>query len=212
MLGIVQGTAYLLTNGEPVGGFPNGYGVLGTSLLGPIPLSIIVVGVIYLVLIVMLKLSVFGLQIFAVGGNRQAASVVGISWKRVVITVLTLSGVLAGISGIIITSRLGAASGSYGSDDLLPVVAGVIIGGTSLTGGVGSLIGTFGGILIVVTINDGLVLLNVSQFWQQIVVGIIIMFAVLIDQIARGYFLRLSIELRRPQSRGSHATASDPTR
>jgi ribose/xylose/arabinose/galactoside ABC-type transport system permease subunit len=115
---------------------------------------------------------------------------------------LTLSAFLAAISGIVITSRLGAGSGNYGADDLLPAVAGVIIGGTSLNGGVGSLFGTFGGIMIIVTINDGLVLLNVSQFWQQVVVGIIIMGAVLIDQAARGYLS--SGWLDRVLRRGQH--------
>jgi ribose transport system permease protein len=130
---------------------------------------------------------VFGLEIYAVGGNRDAATVVGIRPGRVTVGVLMLSALLAAISGIIITSRLGAGSGNYGAEDLLPAVAGVIIGGTSLKGGVGTLLGTLGGIMIIVTIDDGLVLLNVSQFWQQVVVGIIILAAVLIDQAARGY-------------------------
>jgi ribose transport system permease protein len=187
MLGIVQGTAYLLTNGQAIGGFPDPYGFFGTASLGPVPVSILVVFVIYALLYVMLRSTPFGVHIFAVGGNRAAAAIVGISWQWVVISVLSLSALLAAISGILITSRLGAASGSYGADDLLPAVAGVIIGGTSLTGGVGSLVGTFGGIMIIVTINDGLVLLNINQFWQQVVVGLIIMGAVLIDQAARGY-------------------------
>jgi ribose/xylose/arabinose/galactoside ABC-type transport system permease subunit len=187
MLGIVQGTAFLLTNGEPVAGFPNGYQAIGSNRIGPVPLSILVPAVIYLVLHLMLTRTTIGLKIFAIGGNRIAATRVGISWKRTVVLVLGLSGFLAGISGIILTSRLGAGSGTYGADDLLPAVAGVIIGGTSLTGGVGSLLGTFGGIMIIVTISDGLVLLNISQFWQQVAVGVIIMLAVLIDQTVRGY-------------------------
>lgn len=187
MLGIVQGTAFLLTNGQPVAGFPAAYQVIGTGRVGPVPLAIAVVVVIYALLYFILNHTVFGLQIYAVGGNRAAANVVGINSRGVIVGVLALSALLAAISGIIITSRLGAASGNYGAEDLLPAVAGVIIGGTSLNGGVGSLLGTFGGVMIIVTINDGLVLLNVSQFWQQVVVGIIIMGAVLIDQAARGY-------------------------
>jgi ribose transport system permease protein len=187
MLGIVQGTAFLLTNGQPVAGFPQAYQVLGTGRVGPIPLAIGLVVVVYAALYFALNHTVFGLQIYAVGGNRNAANVVGINSRAIVVAVLTLSAFLAALSGIVITSRLGAGSGNYGAEDLLPAVAGVIIGGTSLNGGVGSLLGTFGGIMIIVTINDGLVLLNVSQFWQQVVVGIIIMGAVLIDQAARGY-------------------------
>ncbi len=186
MLGIVQGTAFLLTNGQPVSNFPDAYQAIGTNWLGPIPYAILVPAAIYIGLHFMLTRTVFGLHIFAVGGNKSAAESVGISWGRTIIAVLALSAFLSSISGILITSRLNAGSGTYGADDLLPAVAGVIIGGTSLTGGVGSLWGTFGGIMIVVTIGDGLTLLNVSQFWQQVLVGVIIMGAVLIDQATRG--------------------------
>ena len=186
MLGIVQGAAFLLTNGQPVAGFPDGYQVIGNEWLGPIPYSIMVAALIYLILHYMLSRTVLGLQIFAVGGNRTAAERVGISWGRITIIVLGLSALLSSISGIMITSRLNAGSGTYGANDLLPAVAAVIIGGTSLTGGVGSLAGTFAGILIVVTIGDGLTLLNVSQFWQQVLVGVIIMASVIIDQATRG--------------------------
>jgi ribose/xylose/arabinose/galactoside ABC-type transport system permease subunit len=187
MLGIVQGIGLLLTDGQPVAGFPREYGVFGNGRIGPVPIPIIIVLIAYVILHLMLNRTKFGLEIYAVGGSKTAAVLVGISWRKIVVGVLMLSGLLSAISGIIITSRLGAGSGTYGSEALLPAVAGVIIGGTSLTGGVGSLIGTFGGILITVTINNGLVLLNVSQFWQQIVVGVIILGAVFIDQVAKGY-------------------------
>lgn len=187
MMGIVQGVAFLLTNGEPVAGFPSSYQTMGTGKLGPFPYSIFIVAVFFVVLYVMLNHTVLGLRIYSVGGNRAAAIAVGISYRRIVVFTLALSAFLAAVSGIIVTSRLDAGSGNYGAEDLLPAVAGVIIGGTSLTGGVGSLSGTFGGIMIVVTINDGLTLLNVSQFYQQVAVGVIIMAAVLIDQATRGY-------------------------
>jgi ribose transport system permease protein len=187
MMGIIQGVAFLLTDGQPVAGFPSAYTVIGTGKLGSFPLAIAIVLVCYVALHIMLNHTVLGQKIYAVGGNRAAAVAVGIHWRRIVVFVLGLSAFLAAISGIIITARLDAGSGNYGAEDLLPAVAGVIIGGTSLNGGVGSLIGTFGGIMIVVTINDGLTLLNVSQFYQQVAVGVIIMAAVLIDQGARGY-------------------------
>ena len=179
----MQGAAYLLTEGEPVAGFPPDYRVVGTEFLGPVPISIILVVVVYTLIYFLLNRTVFGLNVYAVGGNRTAAQLVGIDPSTVVIAVLCLSGFLAALSGIRISSRLNAGSGSYGANDLLPTVAGVIIGGTSLTGGGGTLFGTLGGILITVTISNGLVLLNVSQFWNQVVVGVIIMIAVLLDQI-----------------------------
>jgi ribose transport system permease protein len=188
MMGIVQGVAYVLTSGQPVNGFPRGYTVLGTGLVGPVPISVIVVAGVYVVLHVMLTQTRFGLNIYAVGGNSSAAERVGISSGRVVIAVLALCGFLASVAGIMLTSRLDAGSGEYGGSDLLPAIAGVIIGGTSLRGGVGTLVGTLGGVLVVETINDGLTLLNVSQFWQQVAVGVIIMLAVLVDQSARSYF------------------------
>jgi ribose/xylose/arabinose/galactoside ABC-type transport system permease subunit len=188
MMGIVQGVAYVLTSGQPVDGFPHGYAVLGTGLAGPVPISVIVVAGIYVILHIMLTQTRFGLNIFAVGGNSSAAERVGISPGRVIIAVLALSGFLASVAGIMLTSRLNAGSGDYGGSDLLPAIAGVIIGGTSLRGGVGSLVGTLGGVLVVETINDGLTLLNVSQFWQQVAVGVIIMLAVVVDQGAREYF------------------------
>jgi ribose/xylose/arabinose/galactoside ABC-type transport system permease subunit len=187
MMGILQGTAFLLTNNMPVTGFPDSYAFIGTADVGPIPVALFIVAIAYAALWFMLNHTVFGLHIYAVGGNRAAAAAVGISFSRVVIGVLVVCAFTAAISGIILTSRLGAGSGAYGSADLLPAIAGVIIGGTSLSGGVGTLAGTFGGIMIIETINDGLTLLNVSQFWQQIAVGVIIMLAVIVDQVARGY-------------------------
>lgn len=188
MMGIVQGVAYVLTSGQPVDGFPHGYTVLGTGRVGQVPISVIVVAGVYLVLHVVLTQTRFGLNVYAVGGNSSAVERVGISSGRVIIATLALSGFLASVAGIMLTSRLNAGSGDYGGSDLLPAIAGVIIGGTSLRGGVGSLVGTLGGVLIVETINDGLTLLNVSQFWQQVAVGVLIMLAVLVDQSARNYF------------------------
>jgi ribose/xylose/arabinose/galactoside ABC-type transport system permease subunit len=190
MLGITGGIGLLLTNGQPVSGFPPGYEVFGNGRVGPIPVPVIIMAAVYLVLHVMLTRTRAGLKIFAIGGSRAAAISAGISWKRTMLAVLGLSGFLSAISGIIITSRLGAGSGTYGAESLLPAVAGVMIGGVSLFGGVGSLIGTLGGVLIIVSINNGLVLLNISQFWQQVVVGIVILCAVLIDQWAKGQLSR----------------------
>ena len=186
MYSIAQGVAFLLTNGQPVAYFPKDYQVIGSGTLGPVPYSIVVPLCIYLILGFVLKRTPFGIRVFAVGGNRSAAKRVGINTNRMVIAVMTLSAVLAGISGIVITSRLNAGSGAYGSTDLLLVYAGVIIGGASLSGGSGSLIGSFGGILIIVTISDALTILNITAFWQQILVGVIILAAALTRETAGG--------------------------
>lgn len=186
MMGIAQGVALLLTDGRPVSGFPEGYDFFGNARLGPFPVPVIIMLLVYGVLHIMLTRTRLGLKMFAIGGSRPAAVSAGISWERMVVAVLAIAGFLAAITGIIITSRLGAGSGTYGAENLLPVVAGVMIGGVSLFGGRGNLIGTLGGVLIIVTIYNGLVLLNVNPFWQQVVVGVIILGAVLIDQWAKG--------------------------
>ncbi len=186
MLGIAQGIGLLLTDGSPVSGFPDGYRVFGNGRIGPVPVPVVIMLTVYAVLHITLTRTRLGLKIFAVGGSRPAAVSAGISWEKMVITVLATSGFLSALSGIIITARLGAGSGTYGAENLLPAVAGVMIGGVSLFGGRGNLIGTLGGVLIIVTIYNGLVLMNVSQFWQQVVVGVIILGAVLIDQWAKG--------------------------
>jgi ribose/xylose/arabinose/galactoside ABC-type transport system permease subunit len=186
MYSIAQGTAFLLTNGQPVAFFPADYQVIGSGSLGPVPYSIVVPLVIYAILGFVLLRTPFGIHVFAVGGNRSAARRVGINCDRTIVAVMTLSGVLAGIAGIVITSRLNSGSGAYGAPDLLLVYAGVIIGGASLSGGSGSLAGAFGGILIIVTISDSLTILNVSPFWQQVLVGVIILAAAMTREAASG--------------------------
>lgn len=186
MLGIAQGTAFLLTGGRPVAGFPDTYSWIGVGKLGPIPIPVVVAAIVYAFLHVLLTKTRFGIHVYAVGGGRLAASSVGIPTGQVIMKVFALSGLLAGVAGVVLSSRLGAGSGNFGTGDLLDAVAAAVIGGTSLIGGVGTVVGTIGGALIIATIRNGLVLMNVEAFWQQIVVGTIILIAVLIDQATKG--------------------------
>lgn len=186
MLGIAQGAALVMTSGRPISGFPDAYSIIGQGKVGPIPVPVIIAAGVYIVLHLVLTRTRFGIELFAVGGGRAAASLAGIRTGRVIITVFLISGFLAGLAGVILSSRLDTGTGNLGVGDLLDAVAAVVIGGTSLMGGIGSVIGTLGGVLIITTIRNGLVLLNVQAFWQQIAVGAIIIGAVLIDQVAKG--------------------------
>ena len=185
MLGIAQGAAFLLTNGKAVYGFPSSFGYIGNSKVGGVSMAVIIAVVVFIALHLMLTRTQLGRHIFAVGGNAEAAAYAGISVRRIKLITLMISGFTAGIGGLILSSRLDAGNGLFGASDLLNAVAAVVIGGTSLTGGVGSLAGTATGVLIVSTIANGMVLLNVAAFWQQIVVGTIIIASVLLDQAAR---------------------------
>jgi ribose transport system permease protein len=186
MLGIAQGAAFLITSGQAIGEFPHAYEVIGQGKVGPVPVPVIIAGCLYLVFHLVLTQTPFGMNIYAVGGSRNASRLVGLRIERTIVAVFLLSGALAGIAGIILSSRLDAAHGSFGASDMLDAVAAVVIGGTSLFGGSGSVIGTLGGVIIISTIRNGLVLLNVESFWTQVVVGAVILLAVMLDQVLKG--------------------------
>lgn len=185
MLGIAQGIAFLLTNGQSVAGFPESYKKIGTAEIYGFPGAAIIALAVFVALHLMLTRTRLGAHIFAVGGNTESAARTGIHPGRIKLIALMISGLCAGLGGLIISARLDAGNGLFGANDLLAAVAAVVIGGTSLFGGTGSVIGTAVGVLIITTISNGMVLLNVPDFWQQIVVGCIILAAMVLDQITK---------------------------
>jgi ribose transport system permease protein len=188
MLGIAEGLANILTHGQAIEGFPNAYQKIGQATIGPngFPVPAVIAIVTIVVIYLLLTQTRLGKHMFAVGDSRQAAAFAGISPARVKTIAFVICALCAGIGGIILSARLNAGNGLFGQNDLLSAVAAVVIGGASLSGGVGSVVGTTIGVLLIATIEDGLVLLNVPDFWQQIVVGAFIVGAVMIDQIAKG--------------------------
>lgn len=186
MLGIAQGAGLLLTNGRPVSGFPDAYSVIGQGRIGPVAIPIIVAFAVYAIIHVLLTRTKFGVELYATGGGRRAAEMSGIRVNRVIVTSFIISGVCGAIAGIVLSARLDAGNGNFGASNLLDAVAAAVVGGTSLTGGVGNVVGTLGGVLIIGVIRNGLVLMNVQAFWQEVAVGTIIVVAVVINQIARG--------------------------
>ena len=185
-LGIAHGASLLLTAGRPVAGFPDSYLVIGQGLVGPVPVPIIIAACIYLLLHFLLTRTSLGVQLFATGGNREAAQLAGVRVPRVVISAFVISGICGALAGIVLSSRLDSGHGNFGATNLLDAVAAVVVGGASLMGGAGSVIGTLGGVLIIATIRNGLILLNVQAFWQEVAVGTIIIVAVVINQVAKG--------------------------
>ncbi len=192
MLGIAQGVAFLLTNATAIAGFGPTYALIGTYTYRGFPGAAVIAIVVFVVLHLMLTRTKFGLQIYAVGGNAEAAEFAGIQTGRVKLVALMISGLTAGIGGLIISSRLDAGNGLFGANDLLAAVAAVVIGGTSLFGGVGSVVGTAIGVIMIASINDGLILINVPDFWQQIVIGCIIIGAMVVDQLTK--VVRVSVQ------------------
>jgi methyl-galactoside transport system permease protein len=165
----------------PIGGLRDDFTSLGTGTWAGVPKLIVIAGVLLFVYWVILNWTRFGKNIYAIGGNPEAALVSGVPIKRNLILVYILGGMMYGIAGALLAARSGGATNNYGLMYELDAIAAAVIGGVSTSGGVGTVSGTLTGVLILQVLDNGLVILGVSPYWQQIVKGIIIITAVAID-------------------------------
>jgi ribose transport system permease protein len=182
MLTIARGLTMLYTEGHPISNLGEEFAYIGAGSLIGIPVPVWIAILVVLVAVFITRKTKLGRYIYAIGGNENAARFSGIRINRVKIIVYSLGGALAAIGGIIVTSRLDTAQPNAGTSYELDAIAAVVIGGTSLNGGKGSIWGTVIGAVIIGVLNNGLVLLNVSPFWQQVVKGGVILLAVIIDR------------------------------
>ena len=185
MMSVARGIALVLSDGSAVTNLPESVTkiasgrLLGLSFIIWIPIIIIpIIGF-------LLSRTVLGLNIYSIGGNKEAAILAGVPESKTRIMALTLSGLMAGIAGVISTSRLGVGSPIIAEDLILDAIAAVVIGGTSLFGGIGKISGTIFGVLLIAIIKNGLVLLNVSPFYQRVAIGIVILIASVFDAMGR---------------------------
>ncbi len=183
MLTIARGFTMLYTEGHPISNLGKNFAVIGAGSFLGIPIPVWIATFVVLLAVFITRKTKLGRYIYAIGGNETAAKLSGIRINRVKIIVYSLGGALAAIGGIIVTSRLDSAQPNAGTSYELDAIAAVVIGGTSLNGGKGSVWGTVIGAVIIGVLNNGLVLLNVSPFWQQVVKGGVILLAVIIDKI-----------------------------
>lgn len=182
MMAIARGGTLVYTGGRPITGLPSSFGFLGRGYLGNIPFPIILMSVIFFLAYILLKLTRFGRYVYATGGNINAARASGIKVDKVVISTFAISGFLSGLTGLVLASRLNSAQPTAGMGYELDAIAAVVLGGTSLFGGEGELWGTLVGAFIMGILNNGLNMLNVSSFYQQVVKGIVILIAVTVAQ------------------------------
>jgi ribose/xylose/arabinose/galactoside ABC-type transport system permease subunit len=182
MMTIARGAALVYTNGRPVIELSDTYNKIGGSYVSGVPVPVIVFVLVVLAGWFLLKMTVFGRHVYATGGNRTAAELSGIITNKITIWVYSIAGMLAGLAGIVLSSRVMSGSPATGQGYELDAIASVVIGGTRLTGGVGTIAGTIIGALIIGVMNNGLDLLNVSSYWQQIAKGVIILLAVIVDR------------------------------
>lgn len=179
------GLALFITNGNPINGFPDWFLYLTSGRILGIPVQGIILILVYLLAAFWLRYRPTGRAIYAVGGNDEVARLSGLNVTSIKIRVYIIAGVLAAFAGMLIGSQLDSAQPTAGTADLLNVIAVVVIGGASLSGGSGSMLGTFIGLLIIGTLNNGMSLLNVSPNLQPVVIGIAIIAAVMTDRRGR---------------------------
>lgn len=185
---LFRGATLIYTEGRPIRASVEGFNTLGGGYIGPIPTPVFITALVFILAWFVLNQMTIGRRVFAIGGNEEATKLSGIKTNRYKVMVYAVSGLLAGLAGAILTSRLLSAQPTAGYGYELDAIAAVVIGGTSLSGGAGGVVGTLIGALIIGVIDNGLNLLNVSSFYQQAVKGLIILIAVLIDRrnVGRG--------------------------
>lgn len=182
MMTIVRGYTLVYTDGRPITGFSEGFRAIGGGYIGSIPIPVVIMVAVFVIAWLILKKNRFGRYIYAIGGNEEAARLSGIHTTRNLIGVYSIAGLLAAMSGIILASRLNSAQPTAGMAFEMDAIAAVVLGGTSLAGGRGTIVGTLVGALIIGVLDNGLNLLNVSSFYQQVAKGVVILLAVLMDR------------------------------
>ncbi|MFI9777289.1 substrate-binding domain-containing protein [Streptomyces sp. NPDC051956] len=184
MLSVGRGLSLVISQGSPIP-FPSSVSRVGDTLGGWLPVPVLVMIVMGLITALILGRTFIGRSMFAIGGNEEAARLSGLRVKRQKVVIYALSGLFAAVAGIVLASRLTSAQPQAAQGYELDAIAAVVIGGASLSGGVGKASGTFIGALILAVLRNGLNLLSVSAFWQQVVIGVVIALAVLLDTVRR---------------------------
>ena len=181
-----RGATLILNDGSAISGFDATYRWWGTGALLGVPVPILLFGLIAALGFVTQRYTRYGRYIYAVGGNQEAARLNGLDVPALIPSVYLIVGALAGLSGFLLSARLGSAEAVGGIGYELRVIASVVIGGTSLSGGRGGVGGTIIGALLIGVLTNGLVIMHVSSYWQQVVIGLIIVAAVAFDSYAKG--------------------------
>lgn len=184
-LSVIRALAYIITDARPIYGFPMSLRIFGTGYLGPIPYAFILAIFVALLLLLVIKRTRIGRYTLAIGGNEEAARLSGVNIWKTKIVIYALAGLCSAVAALILTARLNAAEALAGSGLEMEAIAAAVIGGASLAGGVASIPGTIIGAILMATLKNGLTLLSVQPYFQQLTIGIVIVAAVFIDKIRR---------------------------
>ncbi len=184
-MSVFRGAALLFAAGGPISGFDKGFAWWGQGKIGPVPVPVILFLICAITAHIVLRYARFGRRVYAVGGNPEAARLSGLNVNGIIASVYVIMGFFAGLCAFVLSARLNSAEAVAGTGYELTVIASVVIGGTSLFGGVGTIFGTVIGSLLIGVLLNGLVILNVSSYIQQIIIGVIIVLAVSFDTFAK---------------------------
>ena len=180
-----RGATQVMSQGTPINRFSDDYRFWGSGFVGPSPVPVVIFAAFVVVGYLVLRFTTYGRSIYAVGGNPEAARLSGLNTTGLIMSVYVISGFCAGLCGFLLTSRLGAAEVVAGQGYELIVIAAVVIGGTSLFGGEGSVLGTLVGTLLIGVLYSGLAINNVNPYYQPIIIGVIVVLSVYLDQLAK---------------------------
>ena len=184
----IAGITLIYTNGQPIWNLPNSFMYFGQGYFLGIPFPVIVMTIVFIIAWIVLALTRYGRHVYAVGGNIRASRAAGIKINSVLISVYTISGFLAALAGIILASRLGTAEPTAGRGYELDSIAAVVLGGTSLFGGEGWIVGTLVGAYIIGILNNGMTIMNISPYYQEVVKGVVILLAVMLTSFGKKYW------------------------
>jgi len=191
MLNIARGAAYLISPSAILVGLPSGWSFLGTAKVLGLPMPIVIAGIVVAVFYVMTSYTTFGKRIYAIGGNEEAARLSGINIKRTLLWLYVMCGMTAALAGVVLSSRVGSGDPNIGVGFELQVIAAIIIGGTSLSGGEGRILGTVIGALIIGVLANGLNLAGVEPFWQFVAQGLVLIVAIIVDRLVQDGVLKM---------------------
>ena len=182
---MARGAAYILTSGIPIYGLPEEIKTLGQGYFFKIPIPVIIMALIFLFGWWLLEQTRFGRYTYAIGGNQEVARLSGINVLKMKIFIYTLSGLFAGLSGVIMLSRINSGQPATSSGFEMDVITGAVLGGISVAGGEGKLVNVIAGVLIMGMLSNGMTLMNLDEYWQWVVKGIVLLLAVTFDNMQR---------------------------
>ncbi len=180
----LRGLAYVLCGGMPVWGMPDAFRTLGQGYIGPIPVPVVIMLIVFALGWIFLNRTRMGRYIYGLGGNQEAVRLAGIKTARVGTTAYIISSLLTGLAGLIMLSRINTGQPKIGTAFEMDVITAVVLGGVSMRGGSGSILGVLVGVFITGILSNGMILLNISEYYQQIAKGLVLLFAVTFDTIA----------------------------